>query len=140
MSIFPKDVQDKANAMGGMWLKGSDFENGLTVQIKSVEKVSSKYGATEDSKMVEKGILEEGETFRYVFFDSEGHERKMDSNSMPFFIGMQNAEINIEDWLKITREGKGEKTRYYVEKVTKPEAPAPTILPTSGLDPDAMPF
>lgn len=120
MSIFPKDVQDAANKMNGAWIKGADFEEGLTLKIKATEKIKSQYGARAEDSIVEKNILEEGETFRYTFVDSEGVERRFDSASMPFFIAMQSAEFNFGDWLMIKREGKGDKTRYSAVRVEAP--------------------
>ena len=121
MSVFGKDVDAATAKMGGEWVKASEFEGGLTLKFKSVEKVKSQYGAEAKDGIVEKGILDEGATFRYVFEDSEGNTRKHDSSSFPLFIGMQQAEINENDWLAIKREGQKDKTRYTVEVVEGPK-------------------
>ena len=102
-------------------------------KIKGVEKIKSQYGASAESSLVEREILEEGETFRYTFSDKDGNEKTHDSSSMPLFIGMQNAEFNIGDTLHIRREGKGDKTRYFVEKTEDESYPEET-------DPKNMPF
>ena len=143
MSVFSKEVQEKIRVMGGTWIKAGEFEgNGLKLQIKSVEKAASQYGAADDSKMVELGILEEGELFRYTFLSEEGVERKLDSASMPFFIGMNQANVDAEDWVQITREGKGDKTRYFVEKIEPPkQTPKLKAKPTyDPKDVEGIPF
>ena len=119
MALFDKDIMDKAGKSD--WYTGADFEgDGLTLQIKKVEKVKSQFGATADSGMVEREILDEGEVFRYTFADKDGTEKNFDSHSMPFMIGMQNSEFNLGDWLLIKRTGKLRDTRYTVEKVDAP--------------------
>lgn len=121
MALFDPETMEKAGKSD--WYTGADFEgDGLTLQIKKVEKVKSQYGATADSGMVERDILEEGEIFRYTFADSEGAEKNFDSHSMPFMIAMQGAEFNLDDWLLIKRTGKLRDTRYTAEKVEAPSA------------------
>lgn len=103
------------------WYTGEDFSgDGLTLQIKSVEKVSSQYGAKADNGLVEREILEEGQIYRYTFADAEGKEKNFDSHSMPFFIAMQGVEFNLGDWLLIKRTGKLRDTRYTAELVSAP--------------------
>lgn len=126
--FMPSDVKEASNKLTSNWLKGADFEGeGLTLQIaKPMEKVSSQYGAEEDDYLVENNILEKGQTFRYTFTDTEGKERKIDSCSTPFFIGFKQVEeLGIGDWVKITRTGKTDKTRYTVEKVSAPSEAKP---------------
>lgn len=121
MSIFGSDVDEAAQKLNMATIKAKEFEGkGLTLQFLSVEKIKSQYGAEADASIVEKGILDEGEQFLFKFKDAEGLDRKHYSTSMPFFIGMQQTEINEEDWLHIRREGVKDKTRYYVEKVDAP--------------------
>lgn len=122
MAIF--DSADMEKVGKSDWLTGSDFEGeGQVLKIVSVEKVKSQYGAAADNGMVEKEILEEGQTFRYSFEDSEGATRTFDSHSMPFMIGLNNAEFNFGDWLHIQRTGKLRDTRYMAEKVDEPISP-----------------
>lgn len=124
MSIFPDEVSEAADRAGGYFVKGVEFEKGLTVQAVKVEKVKAsnpKYGAQEKDKICQQEILEEGETFEYTLQTPEGEERKLNSSSFPLFIGFRQAEIEPNDWVKITRTGKGDKTRYTVEKVEKPK-------------------
>lgn len=117
MAIFPEDVSGALNALEKEKLTAKEFEQGLTLQIVSVEKVQSQWGAGEEDRIVEKGILEEGQQFKYTFKDSEGLTRTMYSTSLPLAVAMQRAEINYGDWLRIKREGKGTTTKYIVEKV-----------------------
>lgn len=115
MSIFDESVTNALKAMDKEIIKASEFETGLVLQFIKVEKVKGKFGATEDSSIVERGILEEGEQFVYHFKDSEGDLRKLYSTSFPFLIEMNKAELNEGDWVKITRTGKLKDTKYTVE-------------------------
>lgn len=140
MNIFPEDVMEVADKLGSDWIKGSEFESGLTLQIKSVEKVSSRYGAIETDSMVEKNILAVGEIFRYSFVTKDGKERKMDSKSMPMFIGFKSAGLEMDDWVSITRTGKGEETRYTVTKTSTEDTTAPQTPSTNEINPSDIPF
>ena len=137
MAIFdPKDMEKVGKSE---WLTGADFEgDGLVLKIKSVEKVKSQYGAGADNAMVERAILQEGETFRYVFEDVGGNDRQFDSHSMPFMIGMTNAEFNFGDWLFIKRTGKLRDTRYTPEKVDAPVSQ--NNSEEESIDPSSVPF
>lgn len=139
MSVFGKDIDEKVATMVNEWIKAEEFEKSPVLQFKSVEKIKSQYGAKEKDSIVLKKILEEGETFRYLFEDADGNTRKHDSTSFPLFIGVQEAEINEGDWLKITREGVKDKTRYYVE-ITPQPAPSPKADPVDNVNPDDIPF
>lgn len=137
---MPKDVQEASNKLTSNWLKGSSFEGeGMVLQVaKPMEKISSQYGAEEDDYLVENNILEKGQSFRYVFNDMEGKERKIDSCSTPFFIGFKQVEeLGVGDWVKIVRTGKTDKTRYTVTKV---DAPNGVSQRKSNVDPDSIPF
>ena len=135
MPIFDSEIMEKANAMGGAWIKAPEFDgDGLVLQIKATEKIKGQYGASADDSIVERGLLEEGESFRYTFEDATGAERKHDSASFPLFIGMQQAELNFGDWLHIKREGKTDKTRYTVEVVEAPKVLKSVEYPISKED------
>lgn len=132
MSIFGKEIDEKA-AGGGDWIKGSEFDGGgLLVQYVSHEKKQSKYGATDQDGLCEKGILEEGELFSFVFNTKDG-QRKFDTKSFPFFIAMKECEIVENGWYLIKRTGKLSDTRYTVTPVE-----APTTKKTAL--PDEPPF
>jgi|SRR5882724_608373 len=147
-NFIPDDVKDASNSLTSNWLKSKDFDGlGLTLQlIKPLEKVSSQYGAEEDDYLVENNILEKGQSFRYVFKDSEGKERKIDSCSTPFFIAFnQVEELGVGDFVHIQRTGKTDKTRYTVTKV---DAPVNNSIVDNSINnsnvsnsnPDAIPF
>ena len=136
MSIFPPEVSEKMKSSD--WWSGEDFEGeGQVVQVVSVEPVASAYGAAEDSYWVEQDILQVGQTFRYTLKDAEGVEKKWDSTSRPLAIGLQQAEVEANDWIKLQRAGKGKDTRYTATKVEAPVSPAKA---DEELDPKSIPF
>lgn len=120
MSIFPEGTNEALSKIALEKIKPIEFESGLTLQFKSVTKVKSQYGASEDASIVEKGILEEGEQFVFQFVDPTGLERKLYSTSFPFVIAMHGSELNIGDWVHIKRTGKTTDTKYIVTKVAAP--------------------
>ena len=144
MALFDESTMEKAGK--NEWYTGEDCSgDGLTLQIKNVEKVSSQYGAKADNGLVEREILEEGQIYRYTFADAEGKEKNFDSHSMPFFIAMQGAEFNFGDWLLIKRTGKLRDTRYTADKVDAPVSQAnPSLSDAIGSpdfsDPKNIPF
>lgn len=147
MDVFPEDVREAAEKIGGDWIKGSEFEGeGLVLQVaKPMEKITSTnalYGATEDDFLVENNILTVGQSLRFTFTTPEGKERKIDTKSSPFFIGFKQCEdLGVGDWVRITRTGKTDKTRYTVEKVSAPVvAPKPVAEPEVDIDPKDIPF
>lgn len=137
MSIFPPEMSEKMNQGTGEFIKASEFENGLTLQIVKVEAVASRFGAEEGDYFVETGVLKEGETLRYFFNAPDGKERKLDSNSRPLSIAFEQAEIENNDWVYIKRTGKGENTRYTVTKV---EAPDVSLRNENELDSSSVGF
>lgn len=120
MNIFDSETTAALEKMSKATIKAVEFEAGLTLQFVSVEKQTSQYGAAEDSSIVERGILDEGQTFLYTFKDKEGDTRKLYSTSFPFLIAMNDAEINEGDTLSILRSGKLKDTKYVIEVVQKP--------------------
>ncbi len=128
MDIFPEDVREAAEKLGGDWISSKEFDAGLTLQVaKPFEKVQNRYGAEEDDFLVERGILSVGEVFLYTFRDEKDAERKITSKSAPLFLAFKQSDVQVDDWVKITRTGKTDKTRYTVEKAEKP-------LPTVQLE------
>lgn len=147
MGIFDKETEEKAEAMKKEIIKGKEFEQGLVLKALSVEKVKGQFGAAEDSRMVESGILEESEQFVYKFMDEEGLTRRHYSTSMPLFRGFTGAEIEPGDWVSIKREGNGQKTKYTVKKVEHGDVqPAighrgqEGVKYPEGPNPDEIPF
>lgn len=149
-SIFPDDVKEAADKLGGNWIKATEFEGaGLVLQMfKPLEKLKSnnpKYGAQEKDFLVKREILETGETFRYTFLTPDGRERQIDSASGPMFIGFKQCEeLGVGDWIKITREGERSETRFTVTKVEKPEITQPEVTktpyPKDDIDVNDIPF
>lgn len=143
MDIFPDEVREAANQIGGEFIKGAEFDgDGLVLQVsKAMEKIKAsnpKYGAEEKDFLVKQEILEVGETFRFYFKTPEGDERKIDTKSSPFFIGFKQCEeLGVGDWIRVTRTGKTDKTRYTVEKVDAPEV---STSPEEDIDPKDIPF
>jgi len=105
--------------LSSQFLKGSDFEEGLKLEIVSVEKIKaskSKYGANELDYLYKSKILEKGETFRYTFL-LNGEEKIFDSKSAVFFIAFKNVNPETGDKVHIQREGEGIDTRYEISIV-----------------------
>lgn len=147
MDFFPEDVKDAADKMGSDYLKGAEFEAGLTLQTsKALEKIISnnpKYGAVEDDFLVKNEILEVGQSLRFTFKDVDGKERKFDTKSAPFFIGFKQVEeLGVGDWVHIKREGKTDKTRYTITKVEAPVKgdSAKTYDSSEDFDSTSVPF
>lgn len=139
--IFPPDVRDAADKLGGDWIKAEEFEDeGLVLQFaKPMEKVTSKnpqYGATEDDFLVKNNILVEGQTFRYTFNQADGKQRQIDSKSSPLFLGFKMCEeLGVGDWVHVKRTGKASNTRYAVVKVDAPANITP-VTPKAAIEED----
>lgn len=114
---FPPEVREAIANMDKEKIRAVEFEAGLTLQWVGVEKVKSQYGASEDARIVERGILEEGEQFLYTFKDQSGMVRKHYSTSFPLCTALNKVELNEGDWVQIQRSGKGTDTRYAAEKM-----------------------
>ncbi len=152
MSIFPEETNKVLAKIAMEKIKPVEFEAGLTLQFKSVERIKSQYGASDDASIVEKGVLEEGEQFLFHFKDTKGEERKLYSTSFPFVVAMNGAELNTDDWVLIKRTGKTTETKYTVTKtdapvsqgnvVTKTSPVPPTMpdYPNEELNPEDIPF
>lgn len=148
MSFIPADVQEAAKKMGGKFIKAAEFEgDGLVLQCVSVEKVKSnnpKFGANDKDGLYKQEILGEGETFRYVFKTNDGEERVLESKSAAAFIGFNNAELEAGDWIRVSKTGKMDDTRYNIEKTD--EAPAVGHRGMAGVEyptgpnPEDVPF
>jgi hypothetical protein len=139
MSIFNETDAEKMKNGGNEWLSGDDFEKeGQTLQIIKVEHVSSPYGAADDNYFVQQDILEVGQTFRYVFKDGNGEEKKFDSLSRPFAIAFEQAEIDLQDWVYLTRTGTGKNTRYQAQKVKQPAKSVSVTKPVESELPEEI--
>ncbi len=156
--IFPSDVREAANKIESEWISPKEFDGkGAVLQVKNaLERMKSpnpKYGAKADNYLVKHGILDVGETFRYTFATSSGNERKIDTNSSPFWIAFKQAsekegeELGLGDWCLITRTGETTETRYEVVKVDSPsdetredKAISDAYVSTQDINPDDVPF
>jgi hypothetical protein len=101
-------------AFGGNFIKGEEFENGLTLTIKSepvfVQVSDPKYGFKE-------GHPKEGMTVRYSFVDGNGVDRTFETTSVRFKQAVENSGVNIGGTVKITRSGSGMNTSYEAELI-----------------------
>ncbi len=124
-NFFPDEVKEAADKIGGEFIKAEEFKAGLTLQlVKPLEKIVSRYGATEADFLAKNEILEVGQSFRYTFKTTDGEERKLDSKSAPFFLAFKQCEeLGVGDWVHIERTGKTkDDTRYTVVKTDEPKA------------------
>lgn len=132
MGVIPKDIKDAASAGGdGKYIKAEEFEGkGLVLKVVSFSKIRAKnpkFGANEKDALMDQGLLDEGETFRYVFetkdLDADGFpkQRIVESKSLALFIGFKNCDPDEGEWIRISKEGKMDDTRYEVEKSEEPK-------------------
>lgn len=108
--------QYKTESSGGSFLKGVDFDgNGLTLEVISMDVftpenpkygVSNSYGAggvvTKENWFVSKGILKEGESFKYRFI-LNGVEKEFDNNSLSFYFAFTNVNPKRGETVTIKR-------------------------------------
>lgn len=132
MGVVPDDIKEAAaSAGGGKFIKAEEFEGkGLVLKVKSFEKIKSKnpkFGANEKDALMDQGILKEGETFKYSFESGENdgdgfpEQRTVESKSLALFIAFSECDPEAGDWVRISKTGKMEETRYVVEKVEEPK-------------------
>ena len=96
-------------SVGGKFIKGSDFDNGVTATITAppeLVETNPKYGFTEGPN--------KGKTVRYYFKDANG-DRIFDSKSSRFATAISKYEVG--DTLQITRNSAGTDTTYSMKKV-----------------------
>lgn len=134
MGVVPPEVKQAVeNAAGNNKFIGADeFEgDGLTLRVKSFEKFrpkNKKFGVNDEDALYTQKILDEGESFRYVFetvlTDEDQSdpnafpvERVVESKSLAIFIAFSKLDPEKGDVIRIWKEGKMENTRYYCEKV-----------------------
>ena len=100
------------------YLKGVDFDNGLDVEVVSMQKftpsnpdygIKNTYGAggvvTKENWFVKQGILKEGESFKYKF-QVDGIDKEFDNNSLSFYFAFTNKDPKAGDKLNIHRNKK----------------------------------
>lgn len=111
---FKRDEDEDGEEKVSQFLKAKDFEGGLEAQFVGMEKEvanNPKFGAGTDDYLLKEGMLGKGELFTYKFITSQG-EKTYSTKSASFFIGMKNADPEIDDVLIITKTGEGFDTRY----------------------------
>ena len=102
------------------FLKGADFDGGLTLEIVKMEKfvpADKKYGvhnylvdgAIKENWFIKSGLLKDGETFRYTFKSGDS-EKTFDNCSLGFYFKFVEAELKAGDTVVIKRDKKGPTT------------------------------
>lgn len=114
---------------GSSFLKGADFDSGLDVEVVGMEKftpsdpkygVKNTYGAggvvTKEHWFVSKGILEEGQSFKYSFI-VDGVEKKFDNSSLSFYFAFTNLNPDKGDRINIKRKMESQtKVSWFITK------------------------
>jgi len=108
-------TEGDAPATGGTFLKGIEFDNGLTLTVVGMEKftpanpeygVKNNYGpggvVTKENWFVKKGILKEGESFKYRFIVN-GVNKEFDNNSLSFYFAFTKVNPEATDTVFIKR-------------------------------------
>ena len=144
MSKFiPENISESAKSMGGSFLKAADFEgDGLVLQCEGMEKVKSnnpKFGANDQDTLYKQEILDIGDTFRYSFKTQEGENKTLESKSTAVFIAFNEANLENGEWVRISKTGKMDETRYNIERVDAPKTKYPQPEDV-GVDLDKPPF
>lgn len=136
MGVIPQEVKEAADtaaeSVGGRFIKAEEFEgDGVVLRVKGFDKIVSKnpkFGAGDKDALFTQNILEKGETFRYTFETGETNadgfpeQREYESKSLALFIGFKGCDPSEGDWVRISKKGKMEETRYDVKMVDEPEA------------------
>lgn len=120
MSIFGKNIDEKEANAPSPYLNLEEDILKRKLQILSVEIVTARdprFGANEKDGLLKKDILQEGETFKYSFLTEEGQEKIYETKSTAFYVGIREANLQGGEWVKISRKGKMEETRYKFEVV-----------------------
>lgn len=104
-----------SESQGSKFLKGSDFDSGLDVEVVSMSKITPSnsdfgvkniYGAggslVKQNWFVKEGILEEGQTFAYTF-NVDGEEKVYDNSSLSFYFAFTKKNPKVGDKLNIKR-------------------------------------
>jgi hypothetical protein len=111
----------KTASSGGSFIKSSEFDNGLTVEVVGMNKftpndpkygVKNEYGAggavIKEHWFVKNGILAEGESFKYTFL-VDGVEKTFDNSSLSFYFVFTKIDPKKGDILSIKRDNTNEK-------------------------------
>ena len=120
MSIFPDEIMEKDPPLQNKYWNLKDIFAQDEIEIISVEITKAyKYGTNSTDGLYKKGILKLGETFKYTFLSKDGEEKLYTNKSMALYIAFKQARLEPHDKIKISREGAGDETRYFIEKLNK---------------------
>jgi len=103
------------DAVGGMFINGSDFEQGLVLKVVKMEPVKAdnpKYGAQKEGNG-----LKQGETWEYTFETETGVEKTFKSTSARLAGAVSRLDPEVGTKLKIVRSGTGTDTMWSAEVV-----------------------
>lgn len=120
MSIADKYIveggEEGAEGTSKRFVNSKDFDNGMTLLADGMEVftpeeakygVKNEYGAggviIKENFFVKKGILKEGESFRYTFKTVEGGEVVFENNSASFYFAFTKVNPDLGDKLSIQR-------------------------------------
>ncbi len=105
----------KSEAPASNFIKGTDFDAGLQLEVVGMDKftpenpdfgVKHQYGAggvvTKENWFVSKGILEEGQSFRYKFI-VDGVEKTFDNPSLSFYFAFTKVDPEAGRKISIKR-------------------------------------
>lgn len=105
----------KSEAPVSNFLKGADFDGGLELEVVGMEKftpenpdfgVKHQYGAggkvIKENWFVNKGILAEGQSFKYKF-KVDGVEKSFDNSSLSFYFAFTKVDPEIGRKISIKR-------------------------------------
>ena len=100
---------------GGTFLKGVDFDSGLTLTVVGMDKftpenpeygVKNTYGPggviVKENWLVKKGLLKEGESFKYRFI-LDGSNKEFDNHSLSFYFAFTRVNPEATDTVFIKR-------------------------------------
>jgi len=117
MSLIPQDIAKHSSP----FLKGEDFEGeGQILIIKGfsiIKANNEEYGANEENSLFKQGKLKLGETMKYDFENEDGEEKTFESASPGFFIAFNKLAPEGGEKIRVYREGKAAKTRYFMNLV-----------------------
>ena len=118
MSIYGSKVDEKDTGSKFLSLEDEILKEKLQLMTAEIVKANNpKFGANEKDSLLKKGILKEGETFRYTFNNAKGEEKFYETKSTAFYVGVRQANLQGGEWVKASRTGKMEETRYTFEIV-----------------------
>lgn len=121
----------KTEQADSSFIKGADFDAGLTLEVFGMEKFTPsdpKYGVknvygpggvvTKENWFVKKGILKEGESFKYRFVHN-GVTKEFDNSSVSFYFAFTKVNPEPTDTVFIKRDKKSDTQVEWEVKIVK---------------------